>query len=364
MTNRHTTLLLVACLATGLLLMQAAATNSADNAKKSEQGKEAAAEGEKGEADGEIKVEELLDKLAFPTALALRPGAGRGQVEIWIADSGARRVIRYDSQAEVKRSDAIVELGGEAEAVEGESPSTVGMMFLSRGRLLLASSGEAPLRSFDIDDAKLPLKGSDGKKGSPAKEVTIESLSSMARNPEGNYVLGSAGDSSSIYRFSIKGAELGPVELFRNATEGVESTNPRAITFSSKGYLVLGLAGDEEGESVLVFLDPYRAESPPVMALKTGLSDIAALAYHPKSGALYAADSAWGDANKGGIYRLDAKSVEEGGDTECEAVLIAKLPYATALEFDSEGNLYALSAGAATPGDEPQGKLVKVTGQL
>ena len=373
MAKRFTRVILTTWLAVFVVLMLMA--NGQEEKNPDEQPDAPAA----GAADqGEPQVTELIAGLRFPTAMAVRPSGGRDQVEVWVAECGESKVVRYHSGSSEGWSDAIVELSAPPEAngeenAEGQeseeepsgAPIPAGLYFQSRNRLVLTHGGELPLRVFDIKDNGLPLKGGNADQLGEPKEAWAGGLAAVARNPDGLYFLGFGGERTNwIALAPIKGAEIGPIEKFRDATKGTDSDTPRAITFSSKGYLVIGLAGDEAGESRLVFLDPYRGESPPVMVLKTGLADINSLAYHPKSGSLYAADSSWSDAEKGGIYRLDAKSVEQGGNESCEAVLVANLPYAMAIDFDSEGNLYAVSAASPDGTGEPTGKLIKVTGQL
>jgi hypothetical protein len=274
-------------------------------------------------------------------------------------------VVRYQSESPDAWTDAIVELGQAAE--EGDEPlplPQMGAIFQSRNRLILSSTAGPPLRVFDLDDDKLPSKGDSGESVGEPKQEWPGGLAAIARNDGAFYYVGSGGDRTDWIAFSpLEGTRLKPTEKFRNKIEGVEVGNLRAITFSAKRYLVVGLAGDKSEESLLVFLDPHRADFPPVMVLRTGLADIASLAYHPKTGSLYAADSAWGDAEKGGVYRLDAKSVEDGGNESCEAVLVAKLAYTTAITFDSNGVLYAVSAGSPEGTGEPTGKLIKITGE-
>ncbi len=363
MAKRFTRVILTTWLAVFVVLMLMA--RGQEEAQPDAKPADAPAGEAEGVSGGTPEVTELLSGLRMPTSLAVRPGSGPGQTELWVADGGHGKVVRYQSASADAWNDAIVELGEQAE--EGEDrPSLprMGVAFQSRNRLILSSTSGTPLRVFEIDDDKLPSKGDAGEVVGEPKEEWPGGLADIARNEGAFFFVGSAGDRTDWVALSpLKGANLGPIEKFRQEIEGVELGNLRAITFSAKRYLVAGFAGDESEESLLVFLDPHRADFPAVMVLRTGLADIASLAYHPKTGSLYAADSAWGDAEKGGVYRLDAKSVAEGGNESCEAVLIAKLPYATAIDFDSSGNLYAVSASSPDGAGEPTGKLIKVTGE-
>ena len=138
------------------------------------------------------------------------------------------------------------------------------------------------------------------------------------------------------------------------------------------GFLVLGPRSaneksDAKGrhQSLLAF---YSAKSGNLlMSLPTGRHDITGLAYSPKSGRLYAVDFAWDDPAQGGLYRLDAATVDNQAGVK--AVKMTSLDKPSTLVFSSDNVLYVTTFGSLPTepkSDKPTkpGKLLKITGDL
>ncbi len=91
------------------------------------------------------------------------------------------------------------------------------------------------------------------------------------------------------------------------------------------------------------------------MNVKTGLNDIAAVAYS-KRGQMYVLDYAWADPTLGGLFQVleDTKS-----DTGVRTKKITSLDKPTAMVFDASGNLYVTVIGVAADANS-QGQLVKI----
>ena len=105
------------------------------------------------------------------------------------------------------------------------------------------------------------------------------------------------------------------------------------------------------GDSLLTMYETATGKL--VKSLKTGLHDIAGLAYSPKTGKLYCVDFAWVDTKQGGLYELTVT-----GD-EVKATKIASLDKPTALAFDKDGGLYVTVFGTAAAGSTtPSGALL------
>lgn len=313
------------------------------------------------------KAEQLATGLTRPMGLAVRPGLGRARTEVWIADSGAHRIVRFDSAKPAELGEVVT--GFTADQSAGEAlQGPLALHFQSRTRLVVATSGATPLRVYDVEDSKLPLEADKAILSAELLDTQPGGgLVAVSRNAEGIYAVGAGeGLDGWILRAATKGGQLEKLELFNPASKGTEVEAPRAIAFSAKGYQVVSLAGSDDtpGDSVLAFFDPYRKESPPVLVLSLELDDVVAIAYSPTTGSLYAADFAPGDPERGGIYRIDARQNPEPGQTECEVVLVHRIPHPAAIDFDSEGNLYVATWGADQGDQANKGVLLKITGEF
>ena len=121
-----------------------------------------------------------------------------------------------------------------------------------------------------------------------------------------------------------------------------------AITTNKDGQLVVGQMGEmtQPGDSLLTIYDPKSGDLK--ASYETGLSDIAGLAYSPKTGKLYAADFSWHDTSQGGLFELTVS-----GD-KCTAKKLYELDKPTALAFDDDGNLYITVFGTAEEGRQTE----------
>jgi len=150
-----------------------------------------------------------------------------------------------------------------------------------------------------------------------------------------------------------KPGELTPFIATKEATN-VDA--PVAITFTPDGsQLVIGQMGEMNtpGDGLLTFYDPATGELK--NSYQTGLSDIAGLAYSPKTGKLYATDFSWAEPEKGGLYEL----VIEGEDVTATKILTLDKP--TGLAFGADNQLYIALFGSEAPeGAESAGSLIEV----
>ena len=160
-----------------------------------------------------------------------------------------------------------------------------------------------------------------------------------------------------ILRTKLTNGKPGELEPFIATKPLVNVDAPVGITMSPDGkHIVVGQMGEVNmaGDSLLTM---YDLEGKLVSSAKTGLSDIAALAYSPKTGKLYVVDFSWVDTKQGGLFRLDVAG------SEVKATKIASLDKPTAMAFDKEGNLYVTVFGTAE-GDKPAGSVLKFAAGL
>lgn len=154
-----------------------------------------------------------------------------------------------------------------------------------------------------------------------------------------------------------KPGELTPYLATKVAT-GTDA--PVAITFAPDGHLVIGQMGEMNvpNDSLLTMYDAKTKELK--KSLKSGLHDIAGLAYSPKTGKLYGVDFAWADTKQGGLFEL----MVEGESLKTRKVVSLDKP--TSLAFDAKGNLYVTVFGSAsdTSDDKPGKVLMLKAGDL
>lgn len=298
-------------------------------------------------ADGDpardgVEVETLADGLGHPTGLALRPGGSRSGPNLLIAETAAGRVVGLST-------DNVV--AGMVEVITGyadkDEAAPEALAFRSRNRLLVAQAarGDAPaqLTEYDLDDERLPMPSSE-RNGRVLYNTDEQSLrlSGLARNYDSLVV--ATGDHEWLLRARLVGSLPSKLSRFIKPIESTQVGRPTAVTFSDKGYLVVGESGPEgsTGNARVVFRHPVDMSAEPLLSLETSLDEIAGLAYSPTTGELFAAAVQSGDKSTG-VFRIDA--VQQAGRQGCHATLVAELARPTAMAFDDDGVLYVTTSG-------------------
>ncbi len=323
-----------------------------------------------------VTAEVVCEGLTNPSGLAVRPGASNERAELFIADSGAFRIVRYETDKPGEVADVVTEF---PQSTYGNGPEyaigPLGLEFLNRKTLLVGggglADGEELLRVYQIDDDKLPIKA-DAMKESLGPIPKGDASSSgegnfyaIARNDDGVFVTANGDDEFCwVLRAEVKAGKLGKLTPFIATKKATGVNAPCGAAFSAKGYLVIGQMGTitEPGDSLLTFYNPYDAEAEPALNLTTELNDILYLTYSPTTGDLYVADFSWVDPDKGGIYRIDAVVDKETGTMSCKPTLVAKVTKPTALAFTPDGNLWCTAFGKTEGPADPTGVLIKLTG--
>ena len=182
----------------------------------------------------------------------------------------------------------------------------------------------------------------------------------LAVNAHAIYVTANGDDTKGwVLKADVKEGKATGLKPFIATKPAVNVDAPVAITFSPDGkQLVIGQMGEINvpGDSLLTMYDPETGKL--LKSLKTGLSDIAGLAYSPKTGKLYAVDYAWADTKQGGLFVLEVTG------EECKATKIASLDKPTSLAFDKAGLLYITVFGTRPEGGKPSGQLVTLPAGL
>ncbi len=318
----------------------------------------------KPDSDG-VKARPVATGLDNPTGIAVHPKTG----DLYVATHPAVLHI-------VPKKDGGVhpEIVGFGTDIYGKGPKyeigPLGVAFWGRDKLVVGDGsrpdGEELVRIYKIPTSHPhePLKETDAL----YTLGPIKAGEKSARG-EGNFygvAVGAGaifvtcnGDDTKgwVAKANIKGGapeKLEPTIATKVAT-GVDA--PVAITFSPEGDLVIGQMGEMTvpGDSLLTFYDPKTGELK--KKFETGLSDIAGLAYHPKTGELYAVDFAWADTSQGGLFKLTV----DGEKVKAEKILALDRP--TALAFAKNGTLYVTVFGFGKKKTEgPRGAVLRIRG--
>jgi DNA-binding beta-propeller fold protein YncE len=314
----------------------------------------------------EPKVETVLDGLVNPTGVAIQPETG----VVYVADSGEGKVVRV---VEGKAQDAIT---GSPKDVYGKGPKydvgPLGLVFFDKNTLVVGDGGYVDgkefIRVFAVPEAGKTL---DYEKDAKSKHGPLEGTDDL--KPEGNFYalaasktavyITSNGDDTKgwVLRIPVEGTKFGKLERWLATKEQVEVDAPVGITLGSRGEIVIGQMGEvnKPNDSLLTFYSASTGKK--LLNLETNLFDITALAYHPKTGLLYATDFAWMEPKSAGLYRLDRGAKE--GDSPLKVTKIVALEKPTAMAFAPDGALYVTTIGS--PKEEETaaktGKLVKIT---
>lgn len=314
----------------------------------------------------EPKVETVLEGLINPAGVAVQPETG----VVFVTDSGQGKVLRV---VEGKAQDAIV---GSPKDVYGKGPKydigPLGLVFFDKNTLVVGDGGfvdgQEFLRVFTLTDGSQAL---DYEKDAKTKAGPLEGTEDL--KPEGNFY-GLAASKSAVYvtsngddtkgwvlRMTVEGTKFGKLERWLATKEAVDVDAPVGITLSPRGEIVIGQMGEvnKPNDSLLTFYNASTGKK--LLNLETNLFDITALAYHPKTGLLYATDFAWMEPKEAGLYRIDRGAKD--GDAPIKVTKVVALEKPTAMAFAPDGALYVTTIGS--PAEEETaaktGKLLKIT---
>ena len=335
---------------------------------------------EPGDESAQFVVETVAGGLDNPCGLAVRPGAPvGGAYELFLSESGAGQVLRLTTD---KPSEAAPAITGFPLGEFGEKPKykigPLSLEFITRAKLAVGTgglpNGEDVVQVYALPQDGAPLSYEQAEyhvgpvSGGPRSKTGEGNFFSLAKiddDAEKALFVVSEGDDAEgwVLKASMTANKLADLQPFI-ATRRISGVpRPAAVTVNPKPrahYLLVGQRGEtgDERDSVITFYGPASGE--PALSLKTGLFDLAALAYSQTSGDLYALDFAWADPRAGGVYRIDAAQVE--GRESARAVKIAAIERPTALAFTPDGALYVTAFGERNNvSAPPSGVLLKIT---
>jgi hypothetical protein len=323
-------------------------------------------------AAGDVAIEVILKGLTNPCGVTIRPGDSADRYQIFVADSGAGRILRLWSSEPKLTAEVITGFPLTTFGEDGARVGPMSLLFLGRDQLIVGASGGegASLLMFEKLEQSAPIAADQATQRVEisTEKGTVNHVCGLVRtrandNVPDALVLACVNNDplGILCKIPVRAGTLGEVQPFAETNDAAEKSALVAISIDGHGYLVIGWAGSVRlpRDSRLIFYSPLGGKL--VMSRSTNLYDTMGLAYSPKSGNIYAVDAAWMETTNGGVFRID-----DGGQpdkSQCVAVKIADVLRPSALAFGPDGALYVTGFGEA--GDAtPNGMLLKITGEL
>jgi hypothetical protein len=321
----------------------------------------------------EVAVETVLSDLNLPTSVAVRPGGTAERYEVFVAESGARRVIKMESDRRNEHTEVVTEFAEFADGQKfGHRGNPLSLLFLDREHLVSGLGGTPPeVRLYILaDDRSISAEQVEQRVSPelavPADEIRSGACVALARTRANDVVgdmllVSTIGDTFdfNMWKVPIRAENLSAATEFQikhRNSDAASATDGMAV--GPHGYVVIaGDGGARQKESRLSFLNPINGEV--VMHRWTGLLEVRGLVYGPTTGNLYAL----GD---GGVFRLDEPVVQpkfhNGGHVS--AVQMANVARPTAMAFGPDGALYVTALSDAEDTKSELGVLLKMTGEF
>ncbi len=324
-------------------------------------------------------VEAVLSGLDNPWGMVIRAGRDpSGSHELFIAESGAGRVIRVSTDQPDKIEEAITGFPVHPLAsLPAVSVGPLGLAFVTRTKLIVTGGqndkqdGKQEVRVYVLsgDNSRLAYDEHDHSVGlrrsGNSSQIAVGFLLAVTTNETAAFItMEGASDGGRILKANIEKNRLETLRPFVSHSKSNGLAAPAGITFTPSDrpqFLVVAQQGSflAPHDSRLTF---YTVENGRLaLSLSTGLHDIMGLAYSP-SGQLYAVDCAWHDSvqGTGGVYRLD--DARQEGRQVCQAVKIASVAHGVSLAFSPDGALYVTALGEGE--NAKQGTVIKITGKF
>ncbi len=301
----------------------------------------------------DVTVETVLSDLHRPCGIAVRPGGTADRFELFIAESGAGRVVRWSNRAPQQVAEAITGFEASSAADASSQTGPHALQFLDPGLLVVGTTqgdGGDLLRAYELPDGEKVLTAdASTETTSKGRDLLGATCTSVTRSHINEFVPDrlflTVRGTDGAFRLLSSRVQAGMVSTPQEFGAKDEVQSPRAVATSNTGRVVVG---DSTGQ--LMFCSPIDGKVE--LAVATDLKGVVGLAYNPASGSLYAADSTTG------IYRIDDTS--RAGRPSCHAVKVADAAQPTALAFAPDGSMYVVTFGTT----DDDGSLITISGNL
>lgn len=314
----------------------------------------------------EVSVGTVSGDLNRPSAIAVRPGSTAVRFELFVAESGAGRIVRWLNRSPSEVEPAVTGFSTATAETLFEQTGPRALWFIDPVRLVVAASSaddSCSIYVFDLPDDSSLLTVEDAidrpRVLASATAAGPAACCSLTRSRANEFVpdmlvasIRDADGRAALYKMRVQAGEVGSMMPFADDALANGAAERMAVATSNSGRVVVAQspAADNPSSGRLTFLNPIDGSVDLEMPLD--LEQVVDLAYSPSTGLLYAADFA------GGIHRIDDAS--EPGRPACRIVQVADIRHPTALVFAPDGSLYVTTFGSA---DVP-GTLQVLTGDL
>jgi hypothetical protein len=309
-----------------------------------------------GASAADVKSEIVLGGLQYPSAIVLRPGGGADKYELFIAEAGSGRVLKWSNHDRTKADVVISGFPATATVDRTHFAGPQSLLFLDPGLLAVGSTAtgnqlldlyELPDEGHTISADHTTTRGAAAAAPANGEPTVCTSLTRTRVNetvPDALVMIIRGDRDASLVKCRIQAGVVGAPRPFSSVDLARGLAVPGAVATSNSGRIVVA-SGNR-----LAFVQPVTGQIE--LDLKTELSAVSGLAYSTITDNLYAADF------DRGILRVEDAS--EIGRPASRTVKIIDTSHVTGLAFAPDGALYFTTAGA---GDH-DGALQMLTGEL